>query len=246
MKVEKSAVKVLEEVHVTKIVSGSDHLAMLSSDGQLWTMGNSEQGQLGRVNEKFAHRGGRRGLTALLQPDQVRLNFRSKLGVFTDVWAGSYNTVARTEGGQVVVMGLNNYSQMALPVSKGLSFFMPQQSKNLTALSWKQVAIGDFCRASDQCDLRPDLSTLQVSTTPSVWRTRAGSSHWAGASTAGWVWGRGRGALQQRPWCPPPSPALTTVWRWPAVLQSATPSPRRGSATPGGWEPTASSELGTR
>ena len=59
---EKSPVKVLEEVHVTKIVSGSDHLAMLSSDGQLWTMGNSEQGQLGRVNEKFAHRGGRRGL----------------------------------------------------------------------------------------------------------------------------------------------------------------------------------------
>ena len=148
MKVEKSPLKVLEAVHVTKIVSGSDHLAMLSSDGQLWTMGNSEQGQLGRVNEKFAHRGGRRGLAALLQPDQVRLNFRSKLGDFTDVWAGSYNTVARTEGGQVVVMGLNNYSQMALPVSKGLSFFMPQQSKNLTALSWKQVAIGRSCRAS--------------------------------------------------------------------------------------------------
>ena len=73
MKVEKWPVKVLEEVHVTKIVSGSDHLAMLSSDGRLWTMGNSEQGQLGRVNEKFAHRGGRRGLAALLQPDQVNI-----------------------------------------------------------------------------------------------------------------------------------------------------------------------------
>ena len=142
MKVEKSPLKVLEAVHVTKIVSGSDHLAMLSSDGQLWTMGNSEQGQLGRVSEKFAHRGGRRGLAALLKPDQVRLNFRSKLGDFTDVWAGSYNTVAQTEGNKVVVTGLNNYSQMALPVSKGLSFFMPQLSKNLTALSWKQVAVG--------------------------------------------------------------------------------------------------------
>ena len=51
MKVEKSPVKVLEEVHVTKIVSGSDHLAMLSSDGQLWTMGNSKQGQ------ELQHRG---------------------------------------------------------------------------------------------------------------------------------------------------------------------------------------------
>ena len=27
---------------------------------------------------------------ALLKPDQVRLNFRSKLGDFTDVWAGRY------------------------------------------------------------------------------------------------------------------------------------------------------------
>merc|ERR1712227_685198 len=40
------------------------------------------------------------------------------------------------------VMGLNNYAQMALPVSKGLSFFMPHQSKNLTSLSWSNIAIG--------------------------------------------------------------------------------------------------------
>ena len=79
----------------------------------------------------------------LLRPEQVRLNFRSKLGDFTDVWAGSYNTVAKTEGGQMMVMGLNNYAQMALPVSKGLSFFMPHQSKNLTSLSWSHIAIGE-------------------------------------------------------------------------------------------------------
>ena len=53
--------------------------------------------------------------------------------------------MATVTKGEVVVMGLNNYSQMALPVSKGLSFFMPQLSKNLTALSWKQVAIGESC-----------------------------------------------------------------------------------------------------
>ena len=211
MKVEKAPVKVLEDVHVKKIVSGSDHLAMLSSDGQLWTMGNSEQGQLGRVNEKFAHRGGRRGLAALLKPDQVRLNFRSKLGGFTDVWAGSYNTVALTEGNKVVVMGLNNYSQMALPVSKGLSFFMPQHSKNLTALAWKQVAIGKTYSDCSQCEL---TVPCQVSTTPSAWRTRAKSTLWAGASMAGLVWGR---TLPRRQWCPPSSPASPTVWRWPVV-----------------------------
>jgi len=142
MKIEKTPVKVLAEQHVTKIVSGADHLAMLTSDGQLWTMGNSEQGQLGRVSEKFSQRGGRRGLTVLLSPELVRLNFKSKLGVITDVWAGSYNTLARTESGQMLVMGLNNYSQMALPLSKGLTFYMPHKSKNLTALSWRNIAIG--------------------------------------------------------------------------------------------------------
>ena len=53
--------------------------------------------------------------------------------------------MAKTTGSQVVVIGLNNYSQMALSVSKGLSFFMPQLSKNLTALSCQQVAIGKSC-----------------------------------------------------------------------------------------------------
>jgi len=142
MKIERTPVKVLEDTYVEKIVSGADHLVMLSSEGDLWTMGNSEQGQLGRVSEKFSQRGGRRGLAALLRPEKVRVNFRRKLGSFTDVWAGSYNTVARAEGGQVLVMGLNNYSQLALPVSKGLSFFMPHQSKALTARTWRNVAIG--------------------------------------------------------------------------------------------------------
>jgi len=142
MKIEKTPVKVLTDVHIAKIVSGSDHLVMLGSDGQIWTMGNSEQGQLGRVNEKFAHRGGRRGLMALLRPEMVRVNFRSKISGFKDVWAGSYNTVARTDGDQIVVMGLNNYSQLALPTTKGLSFFMPYHSKEMTPRSWRNIAIG--------------------------------------------------------------------------------------------------------
>ena len=59
-----------------------------------------------------------------------------------DIWAGSYNTVARAEQDQMMVMGLNNYAQMALPTSKGLTFFMPQLSKEMTKLAWNCVAIG--------------------------------------------------------------------------------------------------------
>ena len=140
MKMEKKPVKVLEGVEVIKICSGSDHLVMLAREGQLWTMGNSEQGQLGRVAEMFGHRGGRRGLTALLKPEQVRV--KSRMNGFKDVWAGSYNTVARTGSDEVVVMGLNNYNQMAIPLARGLTFFMPEISEDLTSKEWGVVAMG--------------------------------------------------------------------------------------------------------
>lgn len=132
---EKTPVKVelpnQERDQVIKIASGSDHLAMLTQDGDIYTMGNSEQGQLGRVPEKFGHRGGRRGGQLLLQPD--RIHSKSKSKKFKDVWAGSYNTVALTRAGEVLVMGLNNYSQMGIDHNKsGLTFFMPVISDDLS------------------------------------------------------------------------------------------------------------------
>lgn len=44
------------------VLSGNDHLVMLTDDGDLYTLGCGEQGQLGRVPELFANRGGRQGL----------------------------------------------------------------------------------------------------------------------------------------------------------------------------------------
>jgi alpha-tubulin suppressor-like RCC1 family protein len=53
---------VLPHIAVKKVVSGADHMALLTQAGSVYTLGNSEQGQLGRVPEMFAHnRGGRRG-----------------------------------------------------------------------------------------------------------------------------------------------------------------------------------------
>jgi len=46
---------------VKKVASGVDHIALLTHSGAIYSLGNSEQGQLGRVPELFAHRGGRRG-----------------------------------------------------------------------------------------------------------------------------------------------------------------------------------------
>jgi regulator of chromosome condensation len=95
---------------VIKISSGSDHLAMLTTGGELYTVGCGEQGQLGRVAERFAARGGRRGLELLLLPDRVHA--KNRRTVFADVWAGSYDTLALSTDNEVLVCGLNNYNQV--------------------------------------------------------------------------------------------------------------------------------------
>jgi len=47
-RLQKEPVAVLPGVQVVRIASGSDHLVMLTRDGELYSMGNAEQGQLGR------------------------------------------------------------------------------------------------------------------------------------------------------------------------------------------------------
>jgi len=135
---QKTPLRIFQNVLVKKISSGSDHIIALTIDGEIFSVGNAEQGQLGRIPERFCHRGGRRGLDFLLTPDKLRL--KSKSTVFKDVWAGSYNTIARTEKDEVFVMGLNNYSQMGIPLEKGLAFYMPIRSSSLEA-----SAVSDLC-----------------------------------------------------------------------------------------------------
>jgi hypothetical protein len=45
---------------------------MLTEDGKLYTVGCAEQGRLGRIDERFVGRGGRRGLALPLSVDLVR------------------------------------------------------------------------------------------------------------------------------------------------------------------------------
>ena len=63
-----------------------------------------------------------------------------------DVWAGSFNTVAKAEGEkvleQMMLMGLSNHPRLVLLAAKALSFFMAQRSKAMTRLAWNCVAIG--------------------------------------------------------------------------------------------------------
>ena len=97
-----------------KVVSGSDHVTILTEQGDIFTFGCGEQGQLGRVPECFSSRGGRKGISVLLQPQVVR--FKKARGVpkpiFGDVFCGLHSTFAVTQDQRVYVWGLNNYGQL--------------------------------------------------------------------------------------------------------------------------------------
>ncbi|KAM7532537.1 hypothetical protein Aperf_G00000130164 [Anoplocephala perfoliata] len=97
---------------VIKIASGQDHLVFLTDEGLLFTMGCGEQGQLGRIAERFAKDGGRNGIGLLLQPGECRIRGFKR---FNDVWAGGFATIARCANtGVIYACGLNNYGQLAL------------------------------------------------------------------------------------------------------------------------------------
>lgn len=135
---QKLPVRLLPNIPVKKVASGADHIALLTHDGAIYSLGNSEQGQLGRVPEMFSHRGGRRGMDFLLTPDQIHL--KAKSTVFVDMWAGSYNIVAQTEKGDVLVMGLNNYKQMGLDTA--VTYYLPTKSASLSQKGWTSMSMG--------------------------------------------------------------------------------------------------------
>ncbi|XP_067862971.1 regulator of chromosome condensation [Heptranchias perlo] len=104
------------DVPIIKIASGNDHLALLSLDGDIFTSGCGEQGQLGRVAECFTNRGGRRGLERLLIPRSLRFKAKGSGKVkFRDVFCGAYCTFAISKEGHVYGFGLSNYHQLGTP-----------------------------------------------------------------------------------------------------------------------------------
>ncbi|KAM5182363.1 regulator of chromosome condensation [Mantella aurantiaca] len=129
MKKSAFPIQVKIDAPVVKIASGNDHLVMLTADGNLYTSGCGEQGQLGRVPERFTNRGGRKGLERLLIPQCIRLKVKGCGRVaFQDVFCGAYFTFAVSKEGHVYGFGLSNYHQLGTKTTS--SCFAP---KNLTA-----------------------------------------------------------------------------------------------------------------
>ncbi|XP_018103719.1 regulator of chromosome condensation isoform X3 [Xenopus laevis] len=128
---KKSMVPVQVQINapVMKIASGNDHLVLLTVDGDLYTSGCGEQGQLGRVPERFTNRGGRKGLERLLVPQCIHLKAKGSGRVhFQDVFCGAYFTFAVSQEGHVYGFGLSNYHQLGTKTTQ--SCYAPQ---NLTS-----------------------------------------------------------------------------------------------------------------
>jgi len=142
--IQKLPVPLAHDLNVKKIASGVDHVALLTESGELYTLGNAEQGQLGRVGERYTSRGGhnRRGLAMLLKPGRVVP--KNQKTVFTNVWAGSYDTIALTTENEILVCGLNNYNQLG--INKGNLFHTLVKSNGfseaLQGNAWKDIAFG--------------------------------------------------------------------------------------------------------
>ena len=119
-----------------KIASGSDHLVILTTDGSIVSMGCGEQGQLGRVAECFALRGGRKGVKLLLTPGIVQF-WRprgSPVPKFDDIFCGSYHTFALSRDSQgMYAWGLNNFGQLGTGDVE--SRFMPEK----LPVKWREI-----------------------------------------------------------------------------------------------------------
>ena len=113
-----------------KLVSGNDHVAILTETGNIYTFGCGEQGQLGRIKECFSHRGGRRGLSLLLTPQIVRFKSKQK---FKDIFSGSYHTFAVTkDDDDVYAWGLNNWGQLGTGDTD--NYFVPTVTEGLSKI----------------------------------------------------------------------------------------------------------------
>ncbi|XP_071325986.1 regulator of chromosome condensation [Trachinotus anak] len=115
MKPSPVPVKVPMTEPVVKIASGNDHLVLVTLEGNLYTSGTAEQGQLGRVPEHFSNRGGRKGLGRLLVPQMVKVKGKVH---FIDAFCGAYFTFAVSKEGHVYGFGLSNYHQLGTKSTK--------------------------------------------------------------------------------------------------------------------------------
>ncbi|KAI1284830.1 Regulator of chromosome condensation [Halotydeus destructor] len=111
------------EVTAKDIASGDSHLLILTTEGDLYSMGVGEQGQLGRL--KFDEcKFDKEKKETFLTPQKVKFDEESIK--IERIWAGSHCSFAKSTDGKLYGWGLNNYSQLGFSTESqndGLTVF---------------------------------------------------------------------------------------------------------------------------
>lgn len=123
---------------VVKVASGADHIVFLTNNGEVFTFGCAEQGQLGRISGRMCDRNSRSGgIDKLLKPTVISIKPSLKLH-FDNIWAGTYATFAKVFGkDDIYVFGLNNYHQIGL--KSETPRYSPTLSKEFSAHKWQSI-----------------------------------------------------------------------------------------------------------
>ena len=91
----------LKRKTVSKLAVGANHVAALTTDGNMYTLGSNERGQCGIVELKDSPRD---------VPHLV-----SHASKFVDLATGLHHTIGITQDGQVIAFGYNKNLQLGLP-----------------------------------------------------------------------------------------------------------------------------------
>lgn len=98
---------------ISQIAAGENHLAMLSTEGELLTFGEGSMGQLGR-SMRTEH------IRSKFMVDQsgnwliVRVLEKHQFVRFVDVFARGFWTIGRSQDGRLFACGLNNFGQLGV------------------------------------------------------------------------------------------------------------------------------------
>jgi len=145
---------------ITKISSGCHHILFLAASGQVFSMGCGENGQLGRLSERFATRNARNWQTDLMTPAIVPLKYAFKKGLSksgeapipvqrvlaaTNVWAGGYTSVVQLQSGHVLGFGLNSAAQLGVAsggTNEAACVFQPKFLPDISNLEVAEISCG--------------------------------------------------------------------------------------------------------
>jgi len=145
---------------ITKISSGCHHILFLAETGQVFSMGCGENGQLGRLSERFATRNARNWKQELMTPALVPLKYAFKKGlskngeapiplprvlVATNVWAGGFTSMVQLESGHILGFGLNSASQLGFASggsNEEACVFQARFLPDISRLSVREISCG--------------------------------------------------------------------------------------------------------